>query len=97
MYGTVAKMKVKAGKMEELMKTMSGPGDRQVKGHVGEIVYQMDESPNEIMLVVLFEDKASYRANADDPEMHKEYEGYRALLEADPVWHDGQIIHNSLK
>ena len=95
MYGTVAHMKVKPGKMDEFMKTMGDTGGRQPKGHLGEIAYQMDSNPNEIMLVVFFQDKESYHANANDPEMNKEYEQYRALLDADPVWHDGEIIHNS--
>jgi hypothetical protein len=56
----------------------------------------MDSDPNEIMLVVLFQDKESYLANANDPEMNKEYEAYRALLDADPVWNDGEVIHSSV-
>jgi quinol monooxygenase YgiN len=95
MYGTVARMKVKAGKMDELVKTMEAPGERQPKGYLGQIVYQMDSNPNEIMLAVFFQDKESYHANANDPEMHKEYEQYRALLESDPEWNDGEVIHNS--
>jgi quinol monooxygenase YgiN len=95
MYGTVAKMKVKPGKMDELMKTMGGGGSVQPNGYLGEIVYQMDNDPNEIMLCVFFQDKDSYHANANSPDMNKEYETYRALLEADPVWHDGEVIHNS--
>ncbi len=95
MYGTVAQMKVKPGKMAEFMKTVSDTGGRQPKGYLGEIAYQMDSDPNEVMLVVFFQDKESYHANANDPEMHKEYEQYRALLDEDPVWHDGEVIHNS--
>jgi quinol monooxygenase YgiN len=88
-------MKVKPGKMEELIKTMGDPGGRQPKGYLGEIVYKMDSDPNEIVMIVFFQDKESYHANANDPEMNKEYEAYRALLAADPVWHDGEVIHNS--
>jgi quinol monooxygenase YgiN len=95
MYGTVARMKVKAGKMDELVKTMAVPGERQPKGYLGQVVYQMDSNPNEVMLAVFFQDKESYHANANDPEMHKEYEQYRALLDADPEWNDGEVIHNS--
>jgi quinol monooxygenase YgiN len=95
MYGTVAHMKVKPGKMDEFIATMSGTGGRQPKGYLGEIAYRLDSNPNEIMLAVFFQDKESYHANANDPQMHKEYEAYRALLDADPVWHDGEIIHNS--
>jgi quinol monooxygenase YgiN len=88
-------MKVKPGKLDELMNLMRS-GGRDTKGYVGEIVYRMDSDPNEIMLVVLFQDKESYHANANDPEMHKDYEEYRALLDADPEWNDGEIIHSSI-
>jgi quinol monooxygenase YgiN len=98
MYGTVAKMKVKSGKIDDLIKLMSSEvSGRNPKGYLGEIVYKMDSNPNEIMLCVFFEDKASYHANANDPEMNKEYEQYRALLDADPEWHDGEVIHRNWK
>jgi hypothetical protein len=91
-------MKVKAGKMDELISTMGGTGSgRQPNGYLGEIVYKMDNNPNEVMLCVFFQDKASYHANANDPQMSKEYEQYRALLEADPEWNDGEVIHQYWK
>ena len=39
----------------------------------------------------MFEDKASYMANADDPAQNERYMEFRALMEADPEWHDGAI------
>ena len=93
MYGTVARMKVKPGKIDEFIKNMTDTGGRQPKGYLGEIVYKMDSNPNEVMLAVFFQDKESYQANADDPEMNKEYEQYRELLDADPEWNDGEVIH----
>ena len=94
MYGTVARMKVKSGKLDEFIKTMSaGSDERATKGYMGEIVYKMDNNPNEVIMAVFFADKESYHANANDPEMNKEYEQYRALLDADPEWNDGEVIH----
>ena len=95
MYGTVARMKVKPGKIDDLLKlTVNQVNTRRPKGYLGEIVYKMDNSPNEVIMAVFFADKASYQANANDPEMNKEYEQYRALLDADPEWHDGEVIHS---
>jgi quinol monooxygenase YgiN len=88
-------MKVKPGKMDEFLGTMGDTGGRQPKGYLGEIAYRMDGNPNEVMLIVFFQDRESYHANANDPEMAKEYEQYRALLDADPEWNDGEVIHNS--
>lgn len=96
MYGTVARMKVKAGRLDDLMKlTVNTVNTRRPKGYLGEIIYKMDNNPNEVIMAVFFADKASYQANANDPEMNKEYEQYRALLDADPEWNDGEVIHQS--
>ena len=40
----------------------------------------------------IFEDRASYDKNANDPAQHERYTAMRALLEADPEWHDGMIM-----
>jgi quinol monooxygenase YgiN len=94
MYGTVARMKVKPGKMDDLTKRMTNfDTNQRPKGYLGEIIYKMDNNPNEVVMAVFFQDKASYQANANDPVMNKEYEQYRALLDADPEWNDGEVIH----
>jgi hypothetical protein len=49
-----------------------------------------DEWNDEVLLVVMFEDRESYHRNADDPAQHEEYLKMRALLEADPEWTDGE-------
>ena len=98
MYGTVARMKVKAGQMETMMKRMENfDTNRHPKGYLGEIIYKMDSNPNEIMLAVFFDSKESYHANANDPEQDKEYRKMRDLLDADPEWNDGEVIHQFWK
>ena len=49
-----------------------------------------DRSPNELIGVAIFRDKASYIANADDPEQHAWFMKLREALEADPEWEDGE-------
>lgn len=94
MYGTVARMKVKAGKLDEFIQLNdSTVNTRRPTGYMGQILYKLDNDPNEVIMAVFFQDKASYQANANDPEMHKEYEQYRALLDADPEWNDGEVVH----
>ena len=93
MYGTVARMKVQPGNLDELIKrTADTVNARRPKGYLGEIMYKMDANPNEVIMAVFFADKASYQANANDPDMNKEYEQYRALLAADPEWNDGEVL-----
>ncbi|MBI4571365.1 MAG: antibiotic biosynthesis monooxygenase [Chloroflexi bacterium] len=95
MYGTIGHMKAKPGKLAEIMKQQDNFNTtRKVKGYIGDYVFRMDNDPDEFMLVILFQDKASYHANAGDPEQDKEYQALRALLSADPHWHDGEVIHS---
>jgi len=95
MYGTVAHVKVKPGKVDDFIAFSRDFADqRRPKGYIGEYIYQMDKNPNELIMAVLFQDKESYLANAQDPEMDKQYRQYREFLEADPVWHDGEVIYS---
>jgi quinol monooxygenase YgiN len=94
MYGTVAKFTIKPGKYNELAAIMDQRGG-QIPGLTFEHVYQTDEDPNTIYVVVGFESKDAYTKNAADPKQHESYVAYRALLEKDPEWHDGTIIQSA--
>ena len=91
MYGTVAKMRVKPENRDALRKVMERQqGERTIPGFVTS--YVLTENDSDVgWLFVAFEDRASYDANADDPAMHEQYVEYRALMEEDPEWHDGEI------
>ena len=89
MYGTIAKMKVKKGALEEIRKNEAG---RKPDGMMGSLVFQSDGDANELWLIAIFRDKESYFANADSPEQDEEFQRLRAMLTADPEWHDGEIV-----
>jgi quinol monooxygenase YgiN len=89
MYGTVARMRIKPENRDKFKAVMRDQ-DRQVKGYVGSYVLAENDSDN-MWLLAIFEDRATYDANADDPAQHEQYERYRALLEEEPEWHDGEI------
>lgn len=55
----------------------------------------MDKNANELMLVVMFESKDAYIANANEPAQNTRYEKMRGMLESDPEWHDGEIIYSN--
>lgn len=93
MYGTVAKLKVKPGKLEELQKVTQARGV-QIPGILFEHVFQTDADPESLYLVVAFESKEAYRKNAESPDQHQEYLSYRALLAEDPEWHDGAVVQS---
>jgi heme-degrading monooxygenase HmoA len=90
MYGTIAKMHVKPG-MEAELERHSREEVTSIPGFVFEHAYRMGSDPQAFMLVVGFESEEAYRKNAESPEQHARYEKYRALLDADPEWYDGEI------
>jgi quinol monooxygenase YgiN len=91
MYGTVARLKVKPG-MEQQLLALGREQGAQIPGLVSQTVYRMDADPNELYLVVAFDSPEAYRANAASPEQHARFQQLRALLDADPEWHDGEIV-----
>lgn len=96
MYGTIARMRVKAGKQAELEQVFKR-GASETPGFRFAYVYQMDSDPQELMLVVAFDGKDTYHTNAQSPEQHQEYLAYMKLLEGEPEWHDGEIIFSDVQ
>jgi quinol monooxygenase YgiN len=95
MYGTIAKVQLKPDKSEEV--AALAKRIELAPGQLARYVYRLDANPNELMLVAVFEDRASYQANAASPEQHARYLELRALLSADPEWHDGEIIEATFR
>ena len=96
MYGTIAKLRVKPGNEEELRQAM-GANAEGTPGFVFAHVYRLDDDPQTLMLAVAFDSRERYRANAESPEQHQEYLAYRALLEEEPEWHDGEILFSNVQ
>lgn len=92
MYGTLARMKVTKENQAKLQEAMAPGAERKVEGYRGTYVVVPDQRDDEIWLLAVFEDEASYKKNAASPEQHQEYLKYRALLEEEPEWIDGQIM-----
>ena len=95
-YGTVAKMKLKPGSDEKIMKAMEG-GDLGRVGHVATYVFKSDADPNVHFVTTVFESKSAYKKFADSPEQSKRFAQMRELLAADPEWHDGEVVHHDTK
>ena len=91
MYGTVAKIKVKPENREAMRKVNDMQNAAQVAGYVSSHVLWEDGSEDGGWLFVVFEDRDSYHRNANDPAQHERYKEWRALMEADPEWHDGDV------
>ena len=90
MYGTVARTRVKPENRQKLSEVMAAQDQAAVPGYVAG--YMLFENEGDTAwLFAVFEDKESYDRNADDPAQHERYVAYRALMEDDPEWHDGEI------
>lgn len=91
MYGTVARTRVKPENRDKLraifaQQTGAGAPAGFISGHT------LFENDSDVAwLFAVFSDRASYDANADSPAQHEQYTAYRALMEDEPDWHDGEI------
>ncbi len=96
MYGTVARMRAKAGAEQEFIRIAQEVESVPVPGVVAVYVYQMDADSREYYMVVLFESRESYVANANSPEQHQRFLQLMTALESEPEWHDGTVVfaHN---
>lgn len=93
MYGTVARLRIKPGMEQQLVEFSIAEDAAKIPGLVTEYVYRMDKDEQEYFLVVVFESKDAYWANANSPDQDARYQTMRALMEADPEWYDGEIVH----
>jgi quinol monooxygenase YgiN len=91
MFGTVGRMKVKPGKLDELAKLMQ-EDQRDIEGAVGFWLYKLEGKEDEVILAVAFRDKESYFKNADSDEQDEAYRKMVDLIDGTPTWQDGEII-----
>jgi heme-degrading monooxygenase HmoA len=96
MYGTIARFTLKPGSAEEFGKVAMAQESGAIPGYVGTTVYHSDSNPDECWVVVSFEDRESYRKNADDPAQHQRYLELAQFFAKDPEWHDGEIVYSSV-
>ena len=89
MYGTVARVKAKAGFLEVIENSLK---QRRPKGFIRLVVYRLDSDPDEYYMAVLFEDKQSYFSNANSPEQDADYQKWKPFFMDEPVWHDGEVV-----
>lgn len=92
MYGTIARLHPKPDRLKDLAAYGERIAALEVPGMRQSYLFRPDENPYEretVFLLAMFDDEASYRANADDPAQHERYLEMRSMLEDDPDWMDG--------
>lgn len=95
MYGTIARIRLKPG-MEQAILKAAAAHELGVPGYIGEYIFRLDSGNNEYMLVALFADKQAYFANANSPEQDARYRELLTFMDGEPEWHDGEIIHSHI-
>jgi quinol monooxygenase YgiN len=97
MYGTVARIRIKPGRFDDVL-ALFEEWDRdfrpKVKGAGAGYLYRLDADANQAIMVATFENKDLYTRNANDPEQDKWFRRFRELLEADPEWNDGEVVYS---
>jgi antibiotic biosynthesis monooxygenase (ABM) superfamily enzyme len=91
-YGTVARLRVKKGMEAEWLAFGKEIETNNPPGALTDIVFRSDADPQVYYLATVFESKEAYVANANSPAQHEQYLRYRAMLEEEPEWHDGEVV-----
>lgn len=98
MFGTVARITVKAGKDEAMLAFIKDwtQTSGRLAGQVAEYVFQLDDQPGSYLAIGIFPSREAYYRYASDPETDRWYRSWRELLEADPEWNDGAVVHSDV-
>ncbi len=92
MYGTCASARIRPENRDQLVKVLEAQNQgSQIPGFMHGFVLLPEGRDDEVMMFAVFEDRDSYMKNADDPAQDERYREYRALMESDPEWTDGEI------
>lgn len=90
MYGTLGRMKPKAGKRDELVSLLNAPPSA-TEGYRGSHLLKTDEG-DEVVVAVMYEDKDAYFAMVHDPRTDENFGRIMELLDGEPTWIDGEWI-----
>jgi quinol monooxygenase YgiN len=91
MYGTIMRAKVKPGRRaeyEKAMREMAPNADAYGQGmHSFEVAWE-DKDSDRIVMIVRFNDRESYLANANRPETDADYREQLEYFDGEPEWID---------
>ena len=90
MFGTLMRARALPGKREAVVAMMGESLD--TRGFRATYVLLPDDDEQAVVAGVLFDDRATYSANAHDPATEDWYGRFRSLLEDDPEWTDGDWV-----
>jgi hypothetical protein len=88
------KLRAKPGERDKVIGMFDRWQDERrpkAKGFVRSILTSSLSDPDELMAGVMFDSKANYDANSNDPGQGAWYQELRSHLAADPEWFDGKL------
>ncbi|MEX2237088.1 MAG: antibiotic biosynthesis monooxygenase [Dehalococcoidia bacterium] len=93
MYGTVGHMRVQPGRVDEFLELNRKQYrvEAFISGSIVDFVFRLDAEPEHVIVVVVFDSRESYHANAQSPGQDQRYREVRELLSEDPLWLDGEV------
>jgi heme-degrading monooxygenase HmoA len=92
MYGTVAVCHVRPENFAKLQAMAAAEDYQGIDGYIGTDLLAVDNHPDTVLMVVRFRDQDAYRENAESVDQDARYRDFRALMEDDPVWYDGDWV-----
>lgn len=92
MYGSVARWRVKEGKQDELERLADELMRDRPAGSRAVYVYRSDNDPREYWVAGVFDSRDAYTSNSATPQQGERFQRLRELMDADPEWHDGEIV-----
>ena len=95
MFGTITRMRPQAGRQADVIRLFEEWGRERgprVPGAMAGYLMRPLNRPDELIAVPIFADRATYEANANDPQQDAWYRSLRELLEEDPIWEDGEYV-----
>ncbi|MDQ2942121.1 MAG: antibiotic biosynthesis monooxygenase [Candidatus Dormibacteraeota bacterium] len=93
----MARYRVKPGQEQKFLDELKSMEGEPPDGWLYMTVFRSTKDPNEIWVSVVFENEAKYKKSADSPEMDKQYRKTLELLQGEPEWHDGNVIHEAMR
>ena len=92
MYGTIGRMKPKAGQRDVLIGMMSAPPTgAAANGYRGSYLLRAEDG-DELVVAVMYEDKDAYFAMVHDPQTDENFGRMMELLMEEPSLTDGEWI-----
>ena len=91
MYGTIFNLNVKSGHKEKLIEVMKNQ-TRNPEGMLSWFLMNPDDDDEDLIGVVVFENKDAHLANATNPDQHEYFVAIMEHLNSEPTWTDGEYV-----